>query len=268
MRCGTSSNQGGLARYHFLLCWQLAVTVHQTLAQIDFRDAALAAGNLAQVRERTPQRVYEALLTVLQDSADPDAALNLFERLTEERDGSHYHELQRLFERRQALIHYAVTIFAHSQFLGETLIQNPDLFDLLARDKNLERSYAREDFRENLTQYRKQSAESNISVLLARFKRRQYIRIVLRDALGVADLADTTGEISALADVLIEEALRDVDASLRERYGAAETVDASGKIVNVPLAVLSLGKLGGNELNYSSDVDLLFLFGDGDVPAR
>jgi len=87
----------------------------------------------------------------------------------------------------------------------------------------------------------------------------------LRDTLGVAELADTTAEISALSDVLLEEALREVDASLRSRYGAPQFHDASGHLVDVPIAILSLGKLGGNELNYSSDVDLLFLFGDGEL---
>src|SRR5579859_5610006 len=220
MRCGRPSNYAWVSRFRFCYAGSSAVIPAQTLAQIDFRDPALAGGNLARVRERMPPRVYEALVTVLQDSADPDSALNLFERLTQDHEGGHYKDLTQLLEKRQALIHYAVTIFSHSQFLGETLIQNPDLFELLARDKNLERSYAREDFRESLARYRTQSAENNISVLLARFKRRQYIRIVLRDALGVAHLADTTGEISALADVLLEEALRDVDASLRARFGA------------------------------------------------
>ena len=237
----------------------------QTLAQIDFRDAVLAAKNMVQVKDRVPERVYEALLTVLGDSPDPDSALNLFERLANAGDKTHTSDLMRLLEQRQALVHYAVTIFSHSYFLGETLIQNPDLFQLLARDKNLERSHSREDFRESLTRYRSRSLETNPSVLLARFKRREYIRIVLRDALGVADLADSTAEISALADVLLEDALREVDGSLRSRYGAPQTLDASGRLMDVPVAILSLGKLGGNELNYSSDLDLLFLFGDGEL---
>ncbi len=238
----------------------LAVILSETLSQIDFRDALPAATNLVQVKERVPTGVYQALLTVLRDSPDPDSALNLFERLTQDGD----QQLMRLLEQRPTLVHYAVAVFAHSQFLGETLIQNPDLFQLLAKDKNLERSHSREDFRESLARYRSRSFETNISVLLARFKRREYIRIVLRDVLGVADLADTTAEISALADVLLEEALREVDASMRSRYGIPQAPDASGRLVDLPVAILSLGKLGGNEVNYSSDVDLLFLFGDGE----
>ena len=79
--------------------------------------------------------------------------------------------------------------------------------------------------------------------------------------LGAAALAETTNEISALADVLIEEALREIDAAFRSRYGPPQHSDAEGRLTDVPVAVLSLGKLGGNELNYSSDIDLMFVYG-------
>ncbi len=64
--------------------------------------------------------------------------------------------------------------------------------------------------------------------------------------------------------MLIEEARRYVDGLLRNRYGTPRHIDHEGRVVDTPLAVLSMGKLGGNELNYSSDVDLLFLYGDGE----
>ena len=70
---------------------------------------------------------------------------------------------------------------------------------------------------------------------------------MLRDVLGIATLAETTAEISALADVLIEAALHQAQAEASPRR-------------KLPFSILSLGKLGGNELNYSSDVDLLFLY--------
>ena len=87
------------------------------------------------------------------------------------------------------------------------------------------------------------------------------------NVLRIATLAETTSEISTLSDVLIEEALRDTDARLRNRYGPPQHGDADGRLVDTPFAVFSLGKLGGHELNYSSDIDLLFLFGDGAEPA-
>ena len=229
------------------------------LPQAPFRDPEAARRNLARIAERVPAAVVRAIPPLLTDAPDPDAALNLFERLTETAPA----EVFRAFERDRALVHYALAVFGYSHFLGETLIQNTDLFHILQRDKMLDRSRSREEYREAFARFRSRSFETDIALLLARFKRREYVRIMLRDVLGTAALAETTNEISALADVLIAEALREIDAAFRSRYGPPQHADAEGRHTDVPVAVLSLGKLGGNELNYSSDIDLLFLYGDG-----
>ena len=186
----------------------------------------------------------------------------LFERLI----GSP--ETLRLIEQHHSLAHYAVVVFGHSRFLGETLLQNTDLLSSLLREKNLDRSFSREEFHEALARFRSRSFESDGSLLLARFKRREYIRIMLRDVLKIAPLAETTAEISALADVLIEQALREAETQLRHRYEAPQHTDREGRFVNTPFAILALGKLGGSELNYSSDIDLMFIFGDGEAPPQ
>jgi len=227
---------------------------------IPFREPAVAERNLERVRERLPAAAYDALPNLLADSPDPDSALNLLERLC----SSAEEPALRLFTSNHVLLHYAVALFGHSQFLGETLIQNPDLLHTLAREKNLDRSHGREDFREHFARFASRSLETDTSLLLARFKKREYVRVVLRDVLGIATLAEVTGEISALSDVLIEEAVRSAEAGLHKRHGAPQRLDGQGRAVAVPFTVLSLGKLGGNELNYSSDIDLLYLFGDGE----
>src|SRR5437588_9586746 len=55
---------------------------------------------------------------------------------------------------------------------------------------------------------------------------------------------------------------------MKRRYVTVECLDAEGRLVDTPFAVLALGKLGGSELNYSSDVDLMYIFGDGKEPPR
>ena len=229
---------------------------------VQFRHAAIAAQNLAAIRERVPAGLLRPLLQLLVESPDPDAVLNLFERLTLAANP----EVLRILSRHHFLLHYVVAVLGHSQYLGETWIHNPDLFQSLLREKKLDRSRSREDLAEAFARYRARALDTDMPLLLARFKRREYVRIMLRDVLRLAALAETTSEISGLTDVLIEEALRDTDVRLRNRYGAPQTLDAEGRLVIVPFTVLSLGKLGGNELNYSSDVDLLFLYGDGEAP--
>ncbi len=191
---------------------------------------------------------------MLADSPDPDSALLLFERFLDESPC----EVVQALERQQALAHYALVIFGYSRYLGETLLQNSDVLQSLQLDKSLDRSFTIEDFRRALEHWRTNSSEADTALMLARFKRREYIRIMLRDVLGIAPLAETTAEISALTDVMIEAALVEAEKRLSVRYGSKSEASLGDRL---PFAILSLGKLGGNELNYSSDVDLLYVYG-------
>ena len=231
--------------------------------ELQFRDRDVAQENLAQIQQIAPARVYEALSALLPAAPDADATVNQFQRLVETSSP----ELLRLLEKNPSLVHYAVVIFGHSAWLSETLVHNPDLFHSFVRERRLDRTHSREELLEDFARMRSRSFETDTAALLARFKRREYIRIMLRDVLGIATLAETTAEISALSDVLIEEALREVDAQLQHRYGTAQHLDPDGRVVDSRFAVLSLGKLGGNELNYSSDIDLLYLYDGGAEPA-
>jgi glutamate-ammonia-ligase adenylyltransferase len=234
------------------------------LRSVAFHDRERAEMNLAQIRARVPKAVAEAVPALLADVPDPDAALNLFERLTEQAAG----ELFRVFEKHRSLVHYALIVFGYSQYLGETLLHNTDLLPILLREENLDRSHSREEFRGAFARFRSRSFETDMAQLLARFKRREYMRIMLRDVLGLARLSETTGEISALSDVLIEEAVRECESAMHAKYGSPQHKDKQGRVVTTPFTVLALGKLGGNELNYSSDIDLMFVYGDGNGDAH
>ncbi|HKT70925.1 MAG TPA: hypothetical protein VJP83_15880, partial [Terriglobales bacterium] len=255
----------------------MEAAIAEAVAGTEFLDPQAAAEVLGRISAQVPTGTVEALITVLPDSPDPDGSLSSFERLLE----SGGRELARLLDRHRFLIHYALAVFGYSRFLGDTLIRNPDLLHLFLKERVLDRSYAPEELHQAFARFRARSvttglmpagkvsstagaATEEISLMLARFKRREYVRIMLRDVLGIAPLAETTAEISALADVLIEEALSEAEVAMRRRYGSPQNLDHDGRVVQTPFAVLSLGKLGGNELNYSSDVDLLYLYGDGE----
>jgi glutamate-ammonia-ligase adenylyltransferase len=229
---------------------------------IEFRDPAAAALSLARLLGRVSEPVFTAFLQFLTTSPCPDSVLVQFERLMEAAP----QELATAFETQPILIHCAALVFGHSSWLGETLIQNTDLFRSFGRNKSLDRSCSREEFREEFARTHSRSSERDMAVALARFRKREYVRILLRDVLGIARLAETTEEISALSDALIEEALLTVNAQLRQRHGIPQWVDAQGRLRGSRFAVLSLGKLGGNELNYSSDIDLMFLYDGGIEP--
>ncbi len=200
-----------------------------------------------------------ALPALLAESPDPDSALFLFDRLASESP----QDVLELLNQNHQLAHYAIVVFGHSRFLGETLIQNPDVLQTLLRPRCFDQNFSREELGQALARFRARTFEKDVAVVLARFKRREYIRILLRDVLRVASLGETTADISALSDVLLEEALREAKRFLLTRYGVPQHLDANGRAAETPFAILSLGKLGGDELNYSSDIDLLYLFGDG-----
>jgi len=238
--------------------------VAAAVASIPFQHPEAARQNLSRAAAQVSPGLAAALPALLLEIPDPDSALMLFDRLVSEPGG----DMVRLLERQNFLAHYAIAVFGHSRYLGETLIQNPDLLQSFLREKNLDRSFSREEFHEALARFRARSFETDVSLLLARFKRREYVRIMLRDVLKIAPLAETTAEISALADVLIEDALREADSHLQRRYETPQHIDTEGRLADTAFTILSLGKLGGNELNYSSDVDLLFVYGDGKEPPQ
>ncbi len=232
-------------------------------SNIPFANPAASDRNLELIHHLVPDRVYGSFLALLPSTPNPDAAVNQFQRLAELASG----ELMRLLDRHLSLVHYTTVVFGHSPWLGETLIQNPDLFYSFARERGLDRTHSREDFEEGFARMRSRSLETDAAALLARFKRREYVRIMLRDLLGIATLAETTAEISALADVLIEEALREVHTHLQNRFGMPQHLDPENRLVGSRCSVLALGKLGGNELNYSSDIDLFYLYDGGEEAA-
>ena len=232
------------------------------LGRIPFQEPEKAQQTFSHVQARVSSALANNLSGLLAEAPDPDCALMLFDRLLSE--GSP--DTRQLLELHPRLVHYAVIVFSHSHFLGETLLRNPDVLTSILQGSSLERSFSREDFCERLRHFRSCGIENEVSSALANFKRREYVRILLRDVLKIAALAETTTEISTLADVLVAGALEDAQGRLQRRYGLPQHLDQSGRLLDTPFAVLSLGKLGGNELNYSSDIDLMFIFGDGDDP--
>lgn len=103
-------------------------------------------------------------------------------------------------------------------------------------------------------------ASSETAAGLALFKLLQSARILLQDIHGFLSFEEVTRELSLLAEVLIQRALAVTYQELRERLGMPQKPGVDGRPIQASLVVFGLGKLGGNELNYSSDVDLVFFY--------
>ena len=111
------------------------------------------------------------------------------------------------------------------------------------------------------------SKESKLDAL-RRFQRREMLRIGVRDLLRLSTVPETTSSLSDLACLLIHAAYEVVDADLRQQYGIPMHQNRQRRWVETKFTVIGMGKLGGHELNYSSDVDLIYLYESHDGETR
>ncbi|MGA9771146.1 MAG: hypothetical protein WBV94_19085 [Blastocatellia bacterium] len=190
---------------------------------------------------------------------DPQGARSFFERLQVD------------LSRDALLLSRLLAIAAYSPFLAENLLRHPEQIDWLQHEteRDFDRVKTTEQLSEELARFVTRMMDADHATRLGRFKRRELLRIYLRDCLGVASLSEVTEELSNLADVILRRALAIAHQEVTNRYGAPLTRDERGRIKNAEFAVVALGKLGCRELNYASDVDLLFLYsGDGETAGR
>jgi [glutamine synthetase] adenylyltransferase / [glutamine synthetase]-adenylyl-L-tyrosine phosphorylase len=158
-------------------------------------------------------------------------------------------------------------VFAASDFLAQSCSRDAPGFAALLASGDLVRALPLADFaaRAPLLPSDPQTPEAHFQGELRRWRRREFTRIAWRDLAGWADLTETLAELTAFADAAIAAALAHARRSLAARYG--EPRSAGGELQ--PLVVIGMGKLGGGELNFSSDVDLVLLFpehGETDGP--
>jgi glutamate-ammonia-ligase adenylyltransferase len=191
-------------------------------------------------------------MKALREAPDPDMALNHFERQVAA-VGAQGVFLSILAEKPEAL-GLLFRLFGVSDFLARTLIQHPELVDLLLDPASLSRRKSRQEMIQELREaLRAAPAGSGRLDALRRFKKVEELRIGIRDVLGETDLTDTVAALTQLAEVCLIGALEMAWEELGPRYGMA----ASGGFT-----ILALGKLGGAELNYSSDLDIAFVTED------
>jgi glutamate-ammonia-ligase adenylyltransferase len=147
-----------------------------------------------------------------------------------------------------------IAVFTHSHFLSEEVLRHPEWLDQLLEGGDLQRVLTSEKMREMLEAALPQGMPAPFE--FARFRRGQLLRILLRDVLGLGTLPEITGELTGLADAIVETAYARIREQLAAEYGVPQTYTGHESY----FAVIALGKMGGNELNYSSDIDLMFLY--------
>ena len=160
-----------------------------------------------------------------------------------------------------------LTLAAWSPLLATTIENHPDYVSWLHRERSITRVRTQEELGESLGRFALINSQLDPHVMLARFRRRELLRTYLHDIRRTRTVVETTEELSILADATLEYALKLARQDLDNRYGAPQVVDSQGRISNAEFCIVALGKLGSFELNYASDIDLLFLFSAGGMTA-
>jgi [glutamine synthetase] adenylyltransferase / [glutamine synthetase]-adenylyl-L-tyrosine phosphorylase len=190
---------------------------------------------------------------------DEQGSRHFLERLANEQPRSY----QKLIADR-ALLSDALALAAWSPLLATTLEQNPDYVSWLMRERSDTRVRNREQLKESLARFALTNSSLSPQVLLARFRRRELLRIYLHDVRRTQTLVETTEELSNLADAILDYALSLAHQDLDNKYGAPLRDDERGRIATAEFCIVALGKLGSCELNYASDIDLIFIYsGEG-----
>lgn len=199
----------------------------------------------------------ETVEFLLRDLPDAHGARLALERI--EKDSPR--QYQQLLK-QPALLADVVALAAWSPLLSTTLEQNPEYLSWLSRERTNPRLRTRDELKESLARFALTNSSLNPQVLLARFRRRELLRTYLHDIRRSHTLVDTMEELSNLADAILDYALSLAVQDLDNRYGSPRKLDDRGRIADAEFCVIALGKLGSMELNYSSDIDLLFLYSD------
>ena len=146
-----------------------------------------------------------------------------------------------------------------SDFLAEQLNRSPGLLQQLLDQEVLDRAAAPGEIASRISDaVSVTEAETSFMRALREARNQEMVRIAWRDLADLADLDETLNDLSVLADTCIQLALQWSVHSLAARFGSP--LDELGNAID--MGVLAMGKLGGGELNFSSDVDLIFLYPD------
>ena len=232
------------------------------LAQVGFKEPARAYDNLVGVRDgeiyappstkrlRIMRTLGPALLDELTRSSDPDQALfNLanFSHSIGGRTG-----FLTLLAENPKTLHVLITLFAESQFLTELFLNRPELIDTLIRVDLTHVIKNRDEILHEIRSAVSQcdDTESKLNAL-RRYKNEEFIRIGLHDLGGAIDLVETLSQLSDLADASVEAVLDMTLTELNKNHGA---------IPDGRFTIIGGGKMGGRELDYNSDLDLIFVY--------
>ena len=175
-------------------------------------------------------------------------------------DLTHWLEKLAVFELPENFAAAMVKVWAMSEFVAQNCNRSPEILIDLIASTDLFRTYSENTYREKLAQ-KTIETEVDLMTILRHFRRREMCRIAWRDISDWEELTQTLRELSWLADACIQTALNFLYKQACEKRGTPVLSDGTPQ----QIVVLGMGKLGAFELNYSSDIDLIFAYSENGV---
>jgi glutamate-ammonia-ligase adenylyltransferase len=234
-----------------------AQQVAALLGPYGFKEPAKADANLQAMADDPSARqlladILEELLDNVSQSADPDQALNYFERFTRASASSIH--LFSYFKDSPRTLEILAKTFGGSPYMAEILIRDPHYFYWVTDPQILYNSRKKRDIQRELARALKTLTDEQKRLDYLRvLKRREMLQIGVRDLLRLCSVEETLSALSTLAEALISAAYWICASALRREYGIPRKAFTG-------FTILGMGKLGGGELNFSSDVDLIYLY--------
>ncbi len=232
--------------------------MYSLFAEIPFLDRERAETDLTPFLSSGRAGLPEQVAVILRNSPDPQRTVLALSRFLEAVTNTDA-VLDRMLKKPEFLRRIAA-IFSQSHFLSDVLYRNPGHADWLCDSVSLGHTRSADEMRADMAGFDGMNDGVAAQCLaMRRFQQRELLRIALRDVYAHASLASVTEDLSNLADAMLDTAILAARSELDERYGRpmAQSSDRESTFV-----VLAMGKLGGRELNFSSDIDLLFIYSD------
>ncbi|MBX7243853.1 MAG: bifunctional [glutamate--ammonia ligase]-adenylyl-L-tyrosine phosphorylase/[glutamate--ammonia-ligase] adenylyltransferase [Candidatus Sumerlaeaceae bacterium] len=232
-------------------------------AATGFTDWPHAAAILQSMAGRLPAKDrlknLSSIVAACLATPAPNLALNNFERLAASLPD--IKQFSEFLSATPGSFEILSTIFGHSQFMSDVLIRQPEVFRWVVEEHKLKKGRSLPDYAREIAKFLKGCAgRDEQKVALCRLRRREMFRIAARDILRVASTEEVVREISDLASAIIEAAAATAREQMVARFG--EPVADTSRLPFRPagMCVIGMGKLGGRELNFSSDIDLIFIY--------
>lgn len=231
--------------------------IRRILNHVGFRDTEKAYVNLKAMagegsRRETFARLVLLACDILAGGPDPDMALNNWERFSRSLGSPEFHFRKLLSQPMQ--LELLLGVLARSQFLSDVLVRTPGFFDWVMIPELLHNRRRRGEVEEELRML-SQGCGSHGEWLnrLRRVRRREVLRVGTRDMCLGTSVEETVEDLSVVAEALVEVTLERGWSRWREEGRVPAEVPRPEQA----FSVLAFGKLGGRELNYSSDIDLV-----------